>query len=272
MTLQPSSARQPKREPWPLECLIREQAVALGHSLEASSSAAYDSHLQSYLSSCKSHNFSIEPTTDTLSFYVVYMCHHIKPASVSAYLSGICHSLEPYFPNVRSTRSSAIQPHANVRLTREDLIHIISHLSSGLSHECLLFVAMLLTGFYGLLRLGELTLPDSIHKRSSKKLILRHTLILEATRFSFILPFHKADRFLGTDVAGHSLHSGGATALALAGVPDNAIQAMGRWSSDTWRIYIRKHPVLIQPLIYGHSAFQTPSSTALSSLPTSNRN
>ncbi|KIJ36429.1 hypothetical protein M422DRAFT_98501, partial [Sphaerobolus stellatus SS14] len=257
------------------------------------------------------HNFSIEPTTNTFSFYIVYMCHHIKPASVGVYLSGICHSLEPYFPNVHSIHSSAIVTHSLAgmkklhglqatsrkhALNREDLIHIISHLPSVLSHECLLFVAMLLTGFYGLLCLGELTFPDSTHKRSSKKLTLRHTLILEATHFSFILPFHKADQFyagntvmiealphspidplfhlqhyldsgdrsfpffpalwltsqgklptyswfvgqlqsfLGTDIAGHSLRSGGTTALALAGVPDNAIQATGCWSSDTWHI------------------------------------
>src|SRR5882672_6725292 len=35
---------------------------------------------------------------------------------------------------------------------------------------------------------------------------------------------------LGREVGGHSIHSGGATALALAGVPDNLIQLMGRWS------------------------------------------
>ncbi|KIJ57299.1 hypothetical protein M422DRAFT_238894 [Sphaerobolus stellatus SS14] len=192
-------------------------------------------------------------------------------------------------------------------LTTEDLSSIIQQLHLNPSYDDHLFAAMLLTGFFGLLR-------------------------LEATRFTFILPYHKADRFyagntviiealpgsptdplhhmcryvsmrdasfpllpalwitaqgqpptyswfvsrlqklIGNDVAGHSLRSGGATALALAGVADNAIQAMGHWSSDTWRIYIRKHPVLLQAMMHGHSAFQTPSSnTSLSAHPISSR-
>ncbi|KIJ36240.1 hypothetical protein M422DRAFT_261376 [Sphaerobolus stellatus SS14] len=64
----------------------------------------------------------------------------------------------------------------------------------------------------------------------------------------------------------------GATALALAGISDSAIQAMSRWSSDTWRIHIQKHPVLLQALMHGHSVFQIPSlTTTHSSLPTPSR-
>src|SRR5882724_9884023 len=60
---------------------------------------------------------------------------------------------------------------------------------------------------------------------------------------------------LDNEVSGHSLRSGGATALALAGVNDDSIQAMGRWSSDTFRIYIRKHPVILHVLIHNKPAF-----------------
>ena len=60
---------------------------------------------------------------------------------------------------------------------------------------------------------------------------------------------------LGDDVAGHSLRSGGATALALAGVPDDHIQARGHWSLDAYRSYIRKHPIMLQALLHGQSAF-----------------
>jgi hypothetical protein len=56
--------------------------------------------------------------------------------------------------------------------------------------------------------------------------------------------------FFPSDVAGHSLRSGGATALAEAGVAPNVIQAMGRWASNTFQIYIRTHPTLLAALLF----------------------
>ncbi|KIJ94651.1 hypothetical protein K443DRAFT_110073, partial [Laccaria amethystina LaAM-08-1] len=54
-----------------------------------------------------------------------------------------------------------------------------------------------------------------------------------------------------------SLRAGGATSLAENGVPPSIIQAIGRWPSDAFKIYILKSPVLIQALLFGqttHSA------------------
>ena len=70
--------------------------------------------------------------------------------------------------------------------------------------------------------------------------------------------------FPDDNVVGHSLRSGGATALALAGVPLERIQIIGRWSSEAFLIYIRQNPILLQSSITGHSAFDaanTPSSS-----------
>ena len=39
----------------------------------------------------------------------------------------------------------------------------------------------------------------------------------------------------------HSLRSGGANALHLAGYSDREIQKMGRWRSDTFKEYIREN-------------------------------
>jgi hypothetical protein len=58
-----------------------------------------------------------------------------------------------------------------------------------------------------------------------------------------------------SDYAGHSLRSGGATALALANVPTDRIRLAGRWSSDTFQIYIRKNPILLNAVISGGAAF-----------------
>ena len=63
-------------------------------------------------------------------------------------------------------------------------------------------------------------------------------------------------RFFPADIAGQSMRAGGATSLAEAGVPPNIIQAIGRWASDTFQIYIRKNPVLLQAMLFGHPAHQ----------------
>jgi hypothetical protein len=46
------------------------------------------------------------------------------------------------------------------------------------------------------------------------------------------------------------MRAGGATALALAGIPPPLIQAAGRWSSDEFAKYIRIHPFILQALIH----------------------
>jgi hypothetical protein len=70
------------------------------------------------------------------------------------------------------------------------------------------------------------------------------------TRSWFI---HRLRHHFPTDVAGHSLRAGGATALAQAGIPPHIIQAIGRWASDTFQIYIRQHPVLLAAFLFGHA-------------------
>jgi hypothetical protein len=43
---------------------------------------------------------------------------------------------------------------------------------------------------------------------------------------------------------GHSPRTGYATFLASLGVSESIIQAVGRWSSDAWKIYIRENPAI----------------------------
>ena len=108
--LSPSS-RQPMRQPWTLDRLIHERSIALGFSIDSSTSSTYTSALNSYITFCKLHNFPIEPTPETLSFFTVYMSHYIKPDSVDSYLrliSGICNQLEDHFPEVRKNGNSRL--------------------------------------------------------------------------------------------------------------------------------------------------------------------
>ncbi|KAF8233421.1 hypothetical protein L208DRAFT_1395659 [Tricholoma matsutake] len=98
--------RQPIREPWMREHLVRERAITLGQAIDVSTWKNYGSALNSYLSFIRMHNMSVEPTPDMLSLFTVFMSHHIKPNSVDTYLSSICQQLEPYFPYVCEARKS----------------------------------------------------------------------------------------------------------------------------------------------------------------------
>lgn len=309
-------ARQP-RVAWSRERLEHERSIALGAVLEAASYASYSLALKSYTDFCALHNFPLEPTPNTLSLYVVYMCHHVQPKSVSSYLSGICNQLQTLYPKVRnnrkhklvvntlrgSTKLRAIATSRKRAITRAELAVTCVKLNPCRTHDDKLFLAILLTGFHGLMRLGELTWQDKPSLHDYQKVTLRHSVTVTNTNYSFLLPFHKADRLfegnriliqatntddnpltafanylqcrdtsfllnpelwlrangsiptrrwfmrrltsLFDDVGGQSLRAGGATAYAEAGVPSHIIQALGRWSSETFRIYIRHHPTLL---------------------------
>lgn len=61
------------------------------------------------------------------------------------------------------------------------------------------------------------------------------------TRSWFLKRFHA---FFGHNKLGHSMRSGGASAMAQAGLPLEFIQGAGRWSSEAFKSYVRDHPVL----------------------------
>jgi hypothetical protein len=326
MRTPPPSSRQPHRAAWSRERLEHERAVALGNAIDASSAAAYSSALQSYVTFCRLHNFPIDPTPDTLSFYTVFMCYHIRPNSVNAYLSGICNQLEPFYPHACANRHhqlvartlrgcKKLRAVATTRkrpLRRAELGSLRDQYMSSSNHDDLLFFVLLLVGFHGLMRLGELVWPDRTALRDYRKVMKRSSVELLPGGFSLFLPGHKADRFFEgnrvilqrnaadddpdapfrkylasrdrlfpfhpelwlradgsvptrswfihllrqhfrSDVAGHSLRAGGATALAQAGVPPHIIQAIGRWASGTFQIYIRQHPVLLAAFLFSRA-------------------
>lgn len=202
-------SRQPKRETWTTERLLRARAIALGHAIDTSTWQSYGSALNSYLDFIRRHHLHIEPSVDTLSLYTVWMCHHIKPTSVDSYLSGICQQLEPYFPDVRTNRRSALvmrtlqgcmrlrnTPMTRKRaLTLDDLGVVILHYQHSLDLDNRLFVAMLLTGFFALLRLGELAFPDNKSLQNWRKVTRRASVQVTDDFYSFLLPAHKADQF-----------------------------------------------------------------------------
>jgi hypothetical protein len=184
--------RLPPHLAWSHEKLSHECTITLGHAIELSNFQTYNSHLQSYLTFCKIHGFPIDPTPDTLGFFVVFMSHHIKPASVAAYLSGICNTLKPHFPLFHSAHNSPLVSRslAGMRklwgspvslqkqaLTPDDLSDLLTAFVAP-SHDIFLFLSMLLTGFSALLRLGKMSISNSPAKCSSKKITACHMLSL----------------------------------------------------------------------------------------------
>ena len=202
-------SRQPIREVWTRERLIHEHAITLGNVIDRSTLSTYSSALNSYLNFVNLHDFPVEPTPETLSFFTVYMCKHINPRSVNSYLSGISQQLEAHFPTVKEARNSTLvrrtlqgcmrmRGTATVRkraLTTDDLKLVINHYSNSTLHDDLLFVAMILTGFFGLLRLGEMTFPDDSSLHNWKKVTRRSTVNIRNNLYEFALPGHKADKF-----------------------------------------------------------------------------
>ena len=146
----------------------------LGQAIDNSTWKNYSSALNSYLNFIKLHEFLVEPIPDTLSLFTIYMYHHIKPTSVTTHLSGICQQLEPYFPQVCSARNSALVHHTlqgcrclsatpttrKRALTLGDLETVVNTLTDSPDYDDQLFLAQLLTGFFALFRLGEMTYPD----------------------------------------------------------------------------------------------------------------
>lgn len=126
------ATQQCHHELWPLECLIHECSILLGMAIDNSTADTYTSALNSYLTFCHLHDMPIEPTPETLSYYITFQSTHINPKSVKSYLSGIANNLEPFFPSMHANCVSAL-----VKRTLSQ-------------HDDILFLTMLNTGFTGL--------------------------------------------------------------------------------------------------------------------------
>lgn len=326
-------SRQPERPAWSQDRLLRERAILLGFSIAPSTSLAYDSALASYVDFCQKHNFPLEPSIDTFSFYITYMSHFVKPSTISSYLSGIANKLTPYFsdtakirvaPLVKKTLQGAYRLRSTpisrkCPVTPEDLQHVHSDIAATaeVSYNTRLFLAMTWTGWHALLRTSDLTDADRVDQRDARRTMLRTSVKDSGDTICILLPMHKADqnlsghdivlqrvdgfldpiapfrnylalrdnrytlcpelwlkensrvptyswyvkqlcRHLGGDHSsgGSSLRSGGADHLNSIGTPHHIIQAIGRWSSPAYQVYLRKHPTILQSNIWGRPLFE----------------
>lgn len=215
-------ARQ-HRPAWPLERLVRERAINISYAKDRTTKAGYSSAFQSYIHFCHIHEFQIDPTPDTLSLYVAWLCTYIKPKSVDTYLSAICSELEDLYPDVRQNRKSPLvkntltgakkrfgtETNRKDPLAIEDIIRVAESFGENPSHDDSLFLALLLCAFFGVHRLGELVEHDRPNLRDSNKTIKRSSVkFFENDEcVSYWLPKHKADRlFAGSEVVIKKFH------------------------------------------------------------------
>lgn len=202
-------SRQPARPSWPKDRLVQRRAELLTNSQALATTLTYNSALQSYVTFCTKHNFAIDPTPDTLSFYITYMSTYIKPSSVESYLSGILSRLAPYFPNARAARQHTLvrqtlqgalrlanSPVQRKRPITTDDLRLVLTATSTNDYDDVLFCALTFTGFFGLLRPSELCFPDSPKRRDVRKLMLRHLVDFRDDSISIPLHAHKADQQL----------------------------------------------------------------------------
>ena len=80
-------------------------------------------------------------------------------------------------------------------LTTDDLHLVVNHYRNSTLHDDLLFISMLQTGFFGLLRLREMTFPDDMSLQNWRKVTRQSTVKILGTHYEFLLPGHKADRY-----------------------------------------------------------------------------
>ena len=86
-------------------------------------------------------------------------------------------------------------------LMKADLITVTNAYKVNPSHNDILFITQLLTGFNCLLCLGELTWPDKLDLCNYRKVSMWHSVDLHASLLSFWSPGHKADQYFeGNDL------------------------------------------------------------------------
>ncbi|KIK87748.1 hypothetical protein PAXRUDRAFT_96639, partial [Paxillus rubicundulus Ve08.2h10] len=161
------------------------------------------------------HHFDLDPTPNTLSFYITYASHHIEPRSVMSYLTGIIRNLELHFPHAQSSQNSHLVTRTlqgclhqlsmptiwKSPLTCEHLRQAVLRVPAPHSHDDCLFLAQLHTGFFTLLCLGELVVSDTVALRDSFSVSHHTSVRVSPTNYSFDLHCDKSDRlFKGSTI------------------------------------------------------------------------
>jgi hypothetical protein len=72
------------------------------------------------------------------------------------------------------------------------------------------------------------------------------------TKRSFLNRINNVATSLGLDpLKGHGVRIGGTLEYLLWGIPFDVVKSMGRWTSDAFTLYLRKHAVIMAPFLQG---------------------
>lgn len=209
------SNSQPCRQSRTREVLLYEKSIASRQAMDRSTLGSHEPTLYAYFKFVHLHDLPIDPTAKTLSHFVTYMSHQIAPRLLKTYMSGMARLLESDYPYVRKACNSKLVHNAvrscmdmhdaaiggKVPFKMDELVRVILHYSNSNDHDDFLFVAMLITSFHGIMRIGELTLPEDKSDQDWRKVIRRSSVKLEGNNFQFLLPGHKGDKlFKGSQV------------------------------------------------------------------------
>ena len=186
------------------------------NSIEMSNARGYTTGAHDYISFCVNHSLPLDPTLQTLSWYIAYTSRFI--GSGPKYLSGACHFLSDLYPSFNTNHS-----HPLVQATisgskkiwadpvKQKLPLRTSHLQTFLEvsnssndYDDCLFVTIISCCFYGCHWIGELISNNDTCLRDWWKIIKRASLHFSSSRAGYHLPYHKSDRFYqGTEITFH---------------------------------------------------------------------
>ncbi|KAF8805357.1 hypothetical protein BYT27DRAFT_7297946 [Phlegmacium glaucopus] len=238
------------------------------HSLKKSTISGYSTGARDYLHFCQIHHISPDPTPQTLSRYIAFTS--LKIASGPKYPTGAHHFLLSLYPDFDINRNNPLVQ-ATIRgskkvcadpVHRKQPIHI-NHLSSFVDaanfsgkYNDLLFATIMSCCYAGyhlpyhktnpffrgtdiLFSTQEIASPVSL----LKQFVCAQDIIHGMCSALFLSWFDsKLFTFVDRSFGGHSARAGGATFYASLGLSESIIMALGRWSTQAWKIYIRDNP------------------------------
>jgi hypothetical protein len=80
------------------------------------------------------------------------------------------------------------------------------------------------------------------------------------TKHAFVKRLALVARLAGEELLqGHGIRIGATLFYLLLGLPMEAVKVMGRWSSDAFLRYLRKHAQILTPLIQANPRVRAPS-------------